>query len=270
MHGGPGAPHPEASMRKLLPVLALVIVATSCGKGTRVPGDRPAEQSAADPLRAFFMLCERDMERASAVIEKRALIDNLTHLQLMNSGGDRFYLLERDGITEMLRAVTQGTYSDFILVNGSGTVVYTMANDDLFAKSLKTYKPDSPLGRCFGGKKEPLHLEDVSEFPRSSGRYRMLIAGNVYQQGALKGVFILQLDMEKILHAAGEGAVIASMDGLVRVDARKESLMNPLVTDDGTAAGTACARGPVMVGGKPRPCRIFGYDDLKWMVIGAP
>lgn len=240
-------------MTKILPVLALVIVATCCGTGTRMPGDRPAQQSTGDPLHAFFTLCEQDMARATAVIEKRALIDNLTHLQLMNSGGDRFYLLEREGITEMLRAVTQGNYSDFILVNGSGTVVYTMANDDLFAKNLKTYKPDSPLGRCFGGRKAPLHLEDVSEFPWSSGHYRMLIAGEVYRQGAPRGVFILQVDMEKILCAAGEGTVIASMDGLVRVDARKESLLNPLVTDDGAAAGIPCARGLVMVGGSRAP-----------------
>ncbi len=256
-------------MRKLLPVLALVIVATCCTTGTRMPGDRPARETPSDPLRAFFALCEKDMARATAVIEKRALIDNLTHLQLMNSGGDRFYLLEREGITEMLRAVTQGNYSDFILVNGNGTVIYTMANDDLFAKNLKTYKPDSPLGRCFGGKKAPLHLEDVSEFPRSSGSYRMLIAGNVYRQGVPRGVFIVQIDMEKIFHAAGEGTVIASMDGLVRVSARSESLMSPLVTDDGAAAWTACARGQVLMGGKARTCRVFSYEDLQWMVIGG-
>jgi hypothetical protein len=257
-------------MKKHALVFALAILAIQCACGTGSHTTRPGDAGSGDPLRDFFTLCELDMARATAVIEKRALVDNLTHLQKMNEGGDRFYLLERDGITEMIRAVTQGNYSDFILINAHGMVVYTRDDDDLFAKNIRHFKPESPLGRCFSNKKAPLHVEDVTEFPRSSGLFRMLVAGNVFQDGEVKGVFILQIDMDKLLGAAGGDVTIASADGIVRADAHKELILNPLVTDDKTAPEALCAKGLVLQSGKSRRCRVFSYESLRWIVIAAP
>ncbi|TAL36659.1 MAG: hypothetical protein EPN93_07485 [Spirochaetes bacterium] len=257
-------------MNKPARVLALAILAVQCACGTGAHTARPDDSGSGDPLRDFFALCEQDMAHATAVIEKRALIDNLTHLQKMNEGGDRFYLLEREGITEMIRAVTQGNYSDFILINAHGMVVYTRDNDDLFAKNIRHFKPESPLGRCFSNRKTPLHVEDVTEFPRSSGLFRMLIAGNVFQGGEIKGVFILQVDMERLLGVAGADTTIASADGIVRVDSRKELVLNPLITDDRASPEALCTHGSILQAGKSRRCRIFSYDSLRWTVIAAP
>ena len=88
-----------------------------------------------DRLQRFFNACESDLSRARRVVVERNLITMLSHFQTMNGGGRKYYLLEREGITALIRSVTSGAYDDLILINRDGVVVYTMASDELFAKS---------------------------------------------------------------------------------------------------------------------------------------
>ena len=65
------------------------------------------------------------------VVMEEEIVKNLTHLHRMDYGGRKYYLLERENITKMIQAVTEGTYTDLILVNKKGIIIYTMNNDDI-------------------------------------------------------------------------------------------------------------------------------------------
>src|SRR4030042_4555789 len=99
-------------------------------------------------LKGLFKLCESDLEKAKKVIIEKDLVKILSHLQKMDSGGKKYYLLEREAITSMIKSVTEGVYSDFILINRDGTVVYTMANDKLFAGNVRTPLVKQALASC--------------------------------------------------------------------------------------------------------------------------
>src|SRR4030042_586399 len=100
-------------------------------------------------LKSLFQLCESDLERAKKVILEKDLVKILSHLQKMDNGGKKYYLLEREAITAMIKSVTEGVYSEFILLNRDGTVVYTMMNDKLFAGNVRTTLAKSALSSCY-------------------------------------------------------------------------------------------------------------------------
>ncbi len=87
----------------------------------------------------------RDIDNASKVINDNNLILNLTHLQLMDRGGKKYYPLGKDTISYLLSSVTKNLYQDIILVNWEGAVIYSMRNDDIFSKNIADTNAPFPL-----------------------------------------------------------------------------------------------------------------------------
>ena len=117
-------------MKRILILFAATVIA--CGTVVREPGPVPATPLPAvqkDVLADFFSRCEQDIERAGQVVVQEDIIKNLTHLHRMDSGGRKYYILERDAISRMIHSVTQDIYSDFIIINDNGTIIYTAHND---------------------------------------------------------------------------------------------------------------------------------------------
>ncbi len=244
-----------------------------------VPGCVPAKSSkviqpagsspAEGKLKAFFSMCERDNTNAVNVIRDRDLIKNLTHLHKMNAGGKRYYLLEREAITEMIRSVTEGIYTDFILINRHGVILYTMSDDEIFGKNVKTALSWSPLLQCFNMEGQAAHLEDVIMFPPLSDSYSMFIAMKVVKENEMEGVFVLQVTAGKILPLLEPGTSIISRDGKYRINARSEMMLAPFpylnrinleaLSLEKTVSFTADK--------KFFECYPFEYRNLYWIIV---
>ncbi len=124
---------------RVSPFLILSGVLFFCASGA-APIEEPATPAARTPAVDEIIL--RDIGNASKIINDNDLIINLTHFQLMDQGGKKYYLLEKESISYMIRSVTLHLYQEIILVNREGTVVFTMHDDRIFAKNVKD--PEQP------------------------------------------------------------------------------------------------------------------------------
>lgn len=192
----------------------LTLVLSCAGKDIR---PRIESHPLLSRLEAFFSLCESDARRACAVISEKDLIKNLTHLHRMNEGGKRYYLLERENITAMIKSVTDGIYSDFILINRHGVIIYTMSNDELFGKNVRSSLKESPLAGCFTAEDQDMHVEDLAAFPLPGKKYNLYVSIRVIREGTFHGVFLLQVESEKIAEHIEKGSALLSLDGICRL-----------------------------------------------------
>lgn len=257
------------SLRRISLVLCTVLLLGCAGKEVR---PRMMSHSLLKGLEAFFSLCESDARRACAVITERDLIKNLTHLHRMNEGGRRYYLLERENITEMIRAVTEGVYSDFILINRHGVIIYTMHNDDLFGKNVLSTLKGSPLAACFLAETQDLHIEDLAGFPPPGRGRNLYVSIRVIREASFHGIFLLQVGSEKLAEHIEKGVSLLGLDGVCRL----------------------CGNGAVV--GQPHPdfgridlerikredqhrfeermgsrcCVLFRFKNLEWIVLSRP
>ena len=90
-------------MKRLL--IISVVLFLSCASPEKQVSTPVILESAIDlsTLEGFFRTTESDALKAKQVVEKDKIIFNLTHLKLMNTGGRKYYLLERENITEMIK-----------------------------------------------------------------------------------------------------------------------------------------------------------------------
>ena len=74
-------------MKKSAALLSVLFVFTACASSEKAVNVDPPGIA---PLDAFFSTFENDLLNTSAVIAANELIKNLTHLQRMNFGGNRY------------------------------------------------------------------------------------------------------------------------------------------------------------------------------------
>ena len=223
-------------------------------------------------LEAFFSLCESDARRACAVITERDLINNLTHLHRMNEGGKRYYLLERENITEMIRAVTEGVYSDFILINRHGVIIYTMHNDDLFGKNVLSTLRGSPLAACLLAETQELHIEDLAAFPPPGRSRNLYVSIRVVREASFHGLFLLQVGSEKLAEHIEKGVSLLGLDGVCALSGNGAAVGLPH-PHFGRIDLERIRRGNqhcFEAGMGSRCCVMFRFKNLEWIVLGRP
>ncbi len=252
-------------MKKPLSIIFILLLGASCGT-VQSPG--PAGVS---PLKSLFELCESDLEKAKKVIIERDLVKMLTHLQLMDNGGDKYYLLERDSITSMIKAVTAGVYSDFILINKEGTVVYTMENNGIFAKNVRTSLGRTALRSCYVNRDIKPFIASVASAPFYWDGYYIAISSEVNAPGTLAGTFILLIDMEKVQKLVGEKSVIVGSTGTYEVAGDRNKIHTAYVDFDRIDLSSPCSdlavrRFSRSTGGSAA-YRLFNYSNLRWIII---
>jgi hypothetical protein len=232
------------------------------------PAEDTAPAGAQGNLERFFRVREKDLSNALSVIRERDLIKILTHLHKMNEGGKKYYLLERESITEMIRAVTEDIYSDFILVNRHGVVIYTREDDDIFGKNVTTSLKDSPMNRCFQ-KKNGITIEDAVEYPVRSGRYCMHVSPEVIVKEEYHGIFMLQVGIDRISEILEKDTFITDRNGLFRIHADRSMMLTPFASIDRVLQGEKRAGGPSFVIEDSGQYEVtpFSYRNLNWLVI---
>lgn len=218
-------------------------------------------------LEQFFRTAEDDVVKASQVVEKYKLIQNLTHLKLMNTGGRKYYLLERENITEMINAVTSGVYLDYILINKSGDIIYTKSNDDIFGNNINTGFNDTPLIKCFSRKSE-IHFEDVSMLTHSSPILGLYVSIPVYIEQAYHGSLILLIDVTSINRLFDKSTDIISREGLVRVASdRKRILSHYAAFEEIDLASLDRERNwTAWAADRRTGYSVFNYKNISWII----
>jgi hypothetical protein len=208
--------------------LIFILILTSCTT-KQISENKPEyTTSESDQLSKFFNICSTDIQKAVKVIADNKMIGMLTHLKKMDMEGKKYYLLERENLTAMIKSVTEGTYSDLILINSSGVIIYTMINDDIFGKSVKSNLKDTALNTCFNKSSEfGFHIEDVSLFPLNNGNPKLFVSFPDKRDNYSKGVFVIQIDLEIIRSLFKEVPIIIGIDGIYRIDKNMDNVLKP-------------------------------------------
>ena len=164
--------------------LLFALCAFSCGK-KEVIINEPKESPAA----GFFGILERDLTNTAAVITNNELIRNLTHLQRMDSGGNHYYPLEREALTKMIQSLSTHPYADCFLLNASGTVIYTMYDNRLFAKNAESFPKSLSAPHRHAKVGEPW-IVDTGDFPEMDGGPKLLFSIPVKRGNEIEGALI--------------------------------------------------------------------------------
>ncbi|MCU0846540.1 MAG: hypothetical protein MUD12_01475 [Spirochaetes bacterium] len=211
-------------MKKAI-LLSILIISCTSGPDIMSTGQAPGS---ADPasisLKRLFSVCEADMARAGKVIISHGLVKNLSHLHRMDSGGRKYYLLEREAITRLINSVTRGLYCDYILMNSSGTVIYTMKNDRVFGKNAATQLKNSGLYKCYTESGRDAYYSDVLKVDREDG-YSLFISSRL-ENGASSGIFVLQIGMARLRETVGEKSEAIGLDKKYKITADSASIQS--------------------------------------------
>ena len=266
------------NMIKLIPVLLIILFYPACSSGPVKKADSGKQEIIptgdfidVKTIEDFFRRCEKDINRAREVIIKRDLIKNLTHLQNMDSGGKKYYLLERENITGMIKAVTENTYHDFILINKSGTVIYTMKSDDLFGKNVRTTLKSTPLNRCYENRNSGIHLEDMSISESLGNIYAIFISTKVTGDNSFPGIFILQVGADKIAELLSKKTAVIGTDGRYRIIHDREKMLLDYPYADRITVGAGPENDRIyrfnLPGKGDIHYRFFKFKNLSWIIV---
>ncbi|MBN2158165.1 MAG: hypothetical protein JW807_02130 [Spirochaetes bacterium] len=222
-------------------------------------------------LKNLFRVCESDLGQAGRVIVERDLIKHLAHLQRMDDGGSKYYLLERDAITAMIKAVTDGVYADFILVAEDGRVVYTMTDNGLFARSVRSARGADALAACHARREPGPYIVTVPSLPARPDASFLAVSSPVSGGDTMPGTFILMVDMEKIRRLVGKSSCIIGPNGVYEASCCGGEIHTPYADFDridlsGSRNGIVARRFERSSGGSAE-YRLFSYANLFWILV---
>lgn len=220
-------------------------------------------------LEEFFNKCKLDLDRAAEVVETKDVVFSLSHLQIMDSGGDKFYLLERENISEMINAVIQKIYSDYILINQDGTVIYTKINNTIFSKNVKRHLHSKILRECFENTSYSVFVSDISQFNSLSNNDVLLFSKKVKGSDGFSGTLILQLNTDQVQKILNDTEfIIGASDGKYRIAKEKMKIHSSyeffsLIDKSSLSAD----QNTMLIPEKGVSGRVFNYSTLSWIVL---
>jgi len=225
-----------------------------------------------DELTRFFNICSSDIQKAMNVIADNKMIGMLTYLKKMDMEGRKYYLLERENLTEMIKSVTEGTYSDLILINNLGVIIYTMINDDIFGKSVKSHLKDTALNTCFKKSSEiGFYIDDISMFPPKSRNPKIFVSLPDKRDDSIKGVFIIQIDIEIINSQFKKIPVVIGRDGNYRIDKNIDNILTPYYAFEKINIESLSRPGQqiMVIDNKNYIYYPFNFNNLSWIIISG-
>lgn len=170
---------------------AAIVLSCSTQTTTSIKNQVPAKNNS-DPL---FSQYSFDIQNTIRIINEHNLIDTLSHLQRMNAGGSKYYLLERETISEMIKSTSREAYDDLILVNSKGVVIYSMSDHSIFAKNIRFFFITSPLRQCYDQSIIGKTCVNPSTAPAGGSRF---LSVPVPFEDTIKGVLIFQLGQQPV------------------------------------------------------------------------
>ncbi|MFH0974815.1 MAG: hypothetical protein V1874_03415 [Spirochaetota bacterium] len=250
-------------------LLVIIIAVSGCSQHRAAEIKQQEDQIKTyetEKLIKFFTTCNSDIVKAVQVIADYKMIANLTHLKRMDMEGRKYYLLERENLTKMIKAVTEGTYSDLILINKSGVIIYTMLNDEIFGQNVKTHLKDTALNTCFiNSSQKGFYVEDISIFPSSNGTPKLFVSYPDKIEDFIRGVFIIQINSEIFKSIFEKIPIITGMDGKYRLDKNDGNILQPYKYFDKIIPGNG--RQYFEIENKKYSYYQFKFNSLSWVII---
>lgn len=196
-------------MKKVIFSISLFILFSCSQKIVKQPENN-------DKLTQFFINFENDLKRTSKVIQEKELVNILTHLHRMGSGGKHYYPLERKALTKMIRSLSTYNYAECILFNRRGTIIYSMVNDDLFSKNARRIVIP-PFNNIFTQTmKSGLHIEDISYYHPYSDYKLLYFAIAIKEKDKPIGVLTAAVSTELLLKNIPNKSNIIDKNGVFR------------------------------------------------------
>ena len=229
--------------------------------------EQPADTNIST-LEKFFKRSESDTSRAGAVIQRHNIIQQLTHLKLMDKGGKKFYLLERENITEMINSVTEGIYLDYILINKYGEIIYTKSNDSIFGTNVNEGYVETPLKKCFSNKGE-IYFEDVALITPSSKTYSLYVSSPVYVQNSFHGILVMQIDISKIHELLERETDVINREGLIKVTSDRARINSIISNYTNFNINEIEKKGSmsILASGEEIDLRAFNFKSISWILV---
>ena len=204
-------------------IIGLIILISSCT-------NRQITNNYNNPVISFFSHYVCDMQNATKIIIKYELISNLTHLLIMDNGGNKYYLLEHEHITEMLNNVTHKLYDDLIITNNIYQVVYSMQNKNYYGRRIFDISPllQQCLMKC---NYKDISIYEPSEYPVMSGNFSFCVVYPITSNERNKGFLIGFINQIKLYDVLPEDAIIVDKYGMVIIKPEK-SIVNTIPIPD--------------------------------------
>ncbi len=202
--------------------------------------------------RLYSLMTEtfENLASASETISSKNLIKNLSHLNRMNYGGSHYYPLEREAITDIIKSLSSSDFSECILLNAEGKIIYTMKDDDILGKSYASFAA-SPLPSLFSkavtGEQS---LFDFSIFPSSSAEPSVFFAVPVKDKDKIIGVLIAAVSSDKIKNSVSNLAMITDKNSIIRYHKSISLFMKNSSDADESSLSK----------------RLFEYKELSWNI----
>lgn len=246
----------------------LLIFAISCSAPPVKEAKKSEQDTNISSLEKFFKRSETDSLRAGEVIQKRNIIQQLTHLKLMDKGGKKYYLLERENITAMINAVTEGIYLDYVLINKHGDIIYTKNNDSLFGTNVNEGYEATPLKKCFSMKRG-VYFEDVSLITPASTTYSLYVSAPVYVEQNFHGILVLQIDISKIKEILEKDTDVINRDGIIKISSDYTMINSriPGYSDLNLDEMNKDGRLPSVISTAEMDLKPFNFNSIQWLLV---
>jgi len=218
-------------MKHVMSILLLVSI-ISC---STTPGitDLSSIDTYSQFIISFFDRYMEDLKRAEGVVKKNDMIQNLSHLQRMNTGGKRYYLLERKSLTALLQSITIEQYHDIILTDRGGRVLYTMHDDTLFNTVISRQDESSPLLRCYtNGIKGNIFIHEPAQYPRLSSSILLFIAYPVTIDSEPAGLLIAVIKNDLLVAGKPRDLLVLNHSGNLAVTAHLKNLGQSIIPEN--------------------------------------
>jgi hypothetical protein len=254
-------------MKKLILFIFIITIPLCKTTKKQVPVTEKKERDIiVHNLKDFFLRCEQDVLRGKKVIVDEDIVKNLSHLLRMDSGGKKFYILERDNITKMIKSVTRGVYTDFILINRKGVVIYTAVNNDIFGKNVRSHLRSTPLFHCYNNIKEGIYFHDISTLSPEIERHSLFVAVKAKGGISFPGLFVLQVSTRKLTSYMERGSFALSKDGIYRISRDPEKIQSSYKDFDflNLSGSVHTFRNRAGVKYIYRP---FTHRNINWMIV---
>ena len=202
-------------------------------------------------LHSFMSETFENLTSASITISSKKLIKNLSHLNKMNYGGSHYYPLEREAITEIITSLSSSEFSECILMNSEGKIIYTMKDDEILGKTFASFA-SSPLPPLFNtaitGEQS---IYDFSVFPSNSTEASVFFAVPVKENDKVIGVLIAAVSSEKIINSVSDLVMITDARNIVRYHIKHSNFMKNVSETEESSY----------------PRKIFEFKEIHWNLI---
>lgn len=245
----------------IYPVLLIVLCSCTTHKPIKNETINIPKPPEIEPLIDYFDKCDKEIIASVKVIRDEEIIKNLTHLRLMNYGGQKYYLLEKENITSMIKSLTTIEYTDCFLINHSGVIIYTMYSESYFGKNIKQSYPGQPISKCLDNYRKPgLFIIDIDT--QMTDKKTIYLSYPVWKNNEFHGVFVLLIDLSSLKNIYTDDTFVIGKEGRYRIIKDNTQLFNLYDGYNNVKIGK-----PFNYNDQELDCKIFNFKNLEWFII---